>query len=353
MEPLISIIIPVYNAESFLSQCIESVLKQTYHNIEIIVVNDGSTDNSLSICKDFEKKDARLLVIDKENGGVSIARNTGLDYANGEFILFVDSDDWMEMDACERLLNAQQKNDSDLTVADIIHETDTGSFHVRIFNREFDVDDSQFCLQYQMTCIGYGYNPYPTNQGTVSGIGSVWNKMFRKRIIQDHHLRFDPGTFDIYEDNLFTMNYLDYCNRVSYISIPIYHYRMVDGSSIHKYRSNSCEISRRIFEKVEQFIAGKKDSESFLPAYYVLVIRRLSEMLRVYFFHPNAGKRSVKRKELHALIHQEPYRNAIKNVDMNRLMTAHRFTCLCAKTGSAWVLYFGYLVRETVKKLRA
>ena len=110
-NPLISVIVPIYDVESYLPKCVESVLRQTYTNLEIILVDDGSPDNSGKICDDFAARDPRVRVIHKENGGLSSARNAGLDAAHGEYITFLDSDDWIAEDAYEHLLSVLRKYD--------------------------------------------------------------------------------------------------------------------------------------------------------------------------------------------------------------------------------------------------
>ena len=119
MEDLISVIIPVYNVEKYLPECIESVLKQTHTNLEIILVDDGSPDNSPQICDEYAQKDSRIKVIHKENGGVSSARNEGLKIAKGEWISFIDADDWVEKNFCEILLNKAVKTQSDIALCRI------------------------------------------------------------------------------------------------------------------------------------------------------------------------------------------------------------------------------------------
>ena len=113
-QPLVSVIIPVYNVERYLAQCLDSVINQTYPNLEIICVNDGSRDGSPDILRRYADEDARIQVIDKANGGVSQARNDALDCARGEYIMFVDSDDWVEPDACENAVNAMREYDADI-----------------------------------------------------------------------------------------------------------------------------------------------------------------------------------------------------------------------------------------------
>ena len=119
MNSLVSIILPTYNVEKYLRKCLESVVSQTYKNIEIIIVIDGSTDNSLIIAKEFEKKDNRIVVIQQNNSGSGPARNNGLDNAHGEYIIFIDPDDWVENNLVETLLNAQEKK-YDFVLSDMI-----------------------------------------------------------------------------------------------------------------------------------------------------------------------------------------------------------------------------------------
>ena len=121
-QPLVSVIIPVYNVERYLAQCLDSVSHQTYQNLEIICVNDGSRDGSPDILRRYADEDARIQVIDKANGGVSRARNDALDCACGEYIMFVDSDDWVEPDACENAVNTMREYDAD-TAASFTHLT--------------------------------------------------------------------------------------------------------------------------------------------------------------------------------------------------------------------------------------
>ena len=115
-----SIITPVFNTESYLEQCLESILNQTYKNFEIICINDASTDNSLSILKDYAKNDSRIRIINKENGGISAARNSGINAAMGDFLSFIDSDDWIDLDFFEKLYLAAKKYSADIAAAGII-----------------------------------------------------------------------------------------------------------------------------------------------------------------------------------------------------------------------------------------
>ena len=114
----VSIIVPIYNMEQYLNRCLESIINQTYENIEIILINDGSKDNSLEICKNYAKKDNRIMIIDQKNSGVSSARNSGLDKATGEYLAFVDPDDWIDKDGIEKMVDFALKHKCDIAFFD-------------------------------------------------------------------------------------------------------------------------------------------------------------------------------------------------------------------------------------------
>jgi len=116
-QPLVSIILPVYNAQNHLARCIGSILNQTYKNIELIILNDGSKDHSLPVCEEFRAKDSRIVLVDKENSGVSDTRNLGLKLAGGEYVQFVDSDDYIDPDFTQHLVEAAEAHHADLVIA--------------------------------------------------------------------------------------------------------------------------------------------------------------------------------------------------------------------------------------------
>lgn len=144
----ISIIVPVYNVEKYLDRCIESIINQSYKNLEIILINDGSTDGSGAICEEWKKRDSRIVVFHKENGGASSARNVGLDYATGEYIGFVDSDDWTEPMMYQRLYQLIKEHDAEIAVCDSVKTTKNSEIQVEILsrtehlNRFFRVNDN-------------------------------------------------------------------------------------------------------------------------------------------------------------------------------------------------------------------
>lgn len=232
MNEKISIIVPVYNAEKTLKECVNSLIKQTYSNIEIILVNDGSKDDSLRICKEFAEKDSRIIVIDKPNGGVSSARNAGLDIASGEYVMFCDSDDWVNIHWCEELYNNYIPNSLLMCDIDKKNKYDENDIFAKFDDGiELDRVNKDKFLQY------YEF-----------GIGVPWNKIFSSSIINKYHIRF-PVKLSLGEDLAFVIDYL--CSISGGIIIlhkKIYYYRNTENMSLSKSAPSveQCEIFYKV-----------------------------------------------------------------------------------------------------------
>ena len=347
----ISIIVPVYNVEQYLEKSLNSFVHQTFEDIEIIVVDDGSPDNSHLIYNKFAEKDSRIKIIKKENAGVSEARNTGLAAATGEFIMFADSDDWMELNCCEAMFNEQKRTGADLVLADVIVVTNGVAKRIHIFGKPFVTEDKDFIKQYQKTCIGYSYNPLPAGKWKNPGMGSPWNKLFKRSIIEDNNLRFDPYVKGIYDDNLFTLHYLMHVNKLAYIQTPVYDFRLVEGSITQSYKANTLDINRRIFERINDFIDETGDRDFFEEALYVYVIRRFSKSLNVYFFaNNNPMPLEKKYNELKETINTEPYRTAIQKVKLDKLLNNHKIVTIVARMNAPRIMWWCLKVKRAFKK---
>ncbi len=342
MKPLISLIIPIFNSAEYLSDCLDSVLGQTFKDFEAILVNDGSTDNSDDICKAYAERDKRIKYIRQENQGVCAARNTGLDNAEGEMICFADSDDWMEIRGLEILYNEYLKTGADLVVADLYFDINGKRRRIRVFGNPITTANRDWIDRYEMACIGYGYNPDPGTPKSIPGLGSLWNKLYKKKVIDENNIRFDPYVLGIYEDNLFVLHYLEHCRCVSYIPEAVYFYRKVGKSNSRGFKQRTLEINYRIFERIGQYISEYKSyaTDDFNKALSIYVIRRLEDSLEVYFFaEENSMKFALKLRELNSLIRKEPYKTAIRSVDPGLLRPRHKLTWLSARTRSAFVMF--------------
>lgn len=243
----ISIILPVYNVEKYLANCIESILAQTHQNIEIILVNDGSKDNSLEICKTYVEKDPRIILIDKPNEGVAITRNKGMEKATGDYIAFVDPDDWVEPKMYESLLKQIKKWDSPVCLCNFYKDTKRRS-QPKVFEFEDEVlVEHQIVDKLINDMIGVA-DLLPKYTMIM---GSVWRGLYKREFINTHQLRFIPK-LTIMEDLVFMVQVLLKCNKVAIDQNTWYHYVQHGGSALHSYNHQLWEDQLVVYDHLEQ-----------------------------------------------------------------------------------------------------
>lgn len=213
----ITVIMPVYNVENYLSQAIESVIYQTYENLEIILIDDGSTDQSGNICDKYAQIDTRIEVIHQENKGLSGARNSGLEVATGEYIMFIDSDDIFPKDACEKMLRYIQEKDADYVVGNYTNMSEDGTIWDKPI---FDTDKY---VEFRLSIEDYTHSFYTMNSG-------VWNKIFKKSFLDKINIRFVERVPA--EDAIFTTYCFMKAEKVYYTPEIVYHYRLRYSESI-------------------------------------------------------------------------------------------------------------------------
>ena len=219
MTEKITVIVPVYNVEHYLDKCLDSVIKQTYKNIEIIVVNDGSTDNSGEICQEYAQKDNRIVYIEKENGGLSDARNAGLDQMTGSYVTFVDSDDWIEQDYVETLYQKITEYQADIAIGNYYsfdEERSVFLFHI--------LGDSYYEKAHDNVSIFE--NLYENQEMRSFALISAWGKLYKARLFEQ--LRFDIGKLG--EDGYLNKKVYLLSEKVIYLNKGLYAYRIRKGS---------------------------------------------------------------------------------------------------------------------------
>lgn len=252
----VSIIVPVYNTKEWLEDCVNSLLTQTYRNIEIILVDDGSGDGSGELCDSFVKKDNRVVVLHQKNSGVSVARNNALDKATGEYVMFCDSDDivapqWVEMHV------AAQKKYPNCSISSQVER-----FHDCINVEEYSEINVER-IDYWTLFIS-GHSGYPVN------------KIFSKTIIDKYHLRFEIGV-PIGEDVAYVSNYMSHCEGYYFISNLLYYYRQIGSSALHKYNSRQLEYMLKAFYARVPLVA-EKDLTKYCDHWLCEFIRLLNNV---------------------------------------------------------------------------
>ena len=256
MDELISIIVPVYKVEQYLIKCVSSLQAQTHSNIEIILVDDGSPDKCGEICDRLKEADSRIRVIHKQNGGLSDARNAGLDVAQGEYVGFVDSDDWVEPEMYEKMLSSLQENQADIAICCI----------EKVFKDKSQIQDVRRDHVYTNRKALYEL----INDKSVNNF--AWNKLYKKDLFLG--LRYPVGR--IFEDLLFTYKLFERANRVTHLNSVYYHYLRRDDSILSTWPLN-IEIEflvaqqDRYRDMIEKHpIFSKKLSQKYISSLYNL-----------------------------------------------------------------------------------
>lgn len=240
MHPLVSVIVPVYNVEQYIDFCVKSIVSQTYSNLEIILINDGTKDHSGMICDAWAKKDHRIKVIHKENGGLSDARNVGLDLANGEWIVFVDSDDYLVDFAIETLLQTVRSNDCDIAICDAVH----------VFGKEearfTKSDDRKLYTSEDAICEMWYQKSF---------LPSAWGKIYKKEIWDE--LRFTKGI--VFEDIDIMHEVFYKAQKICYVRAGLYAYVHREDSITTQSFSRKDLYILNICERLETFASNQSE----------------------------------------------------------------------------------------------
>lgn len=311
----ISIIIPCYNVEKYLPKCLDSIVNQTYKNLEIICINDGSTDNTLDLLNKYKLNDSRIVVIDQENSGASAARNNGLNYVTGDYIMFVDSDDWIDLYTCEIALNKALSNDYDLVIWNYIREFPNNPMTKQIFSDEEIVlfeNDVKHKLQRRTLGLFREELAHPEN---ADSIVTIWGKLYKSSILIDNKLMFtNLKKIGTCEDALFNLEAYKYIKSAIYISDCLYHYRKDNEKSVtSNYKSGMFLQWNNLFEIMNDYILSNDLDNEYHEA---LNNRICLGIIGLGLNIVNADKKINKVKEIKKIISSPRYRQAYKNLTL-------------------------------------
>lgn len=328
MEVLISAIIPVYNSEKYIKKCVDSLINQTLKNIEIILINDGSSDDSLRILRQYEKRDERIVVIDQKNNGPSSARNKGIDIAKGEYISFIDSDDWVDETMFEEMYNSAKENNSDVVICDMKLVNKNEETYITGLN--YPIRNLSERAMNEII-----FNELLSN----SQFNSMANKIFRTSIIKKNNIRLDK---DIYyaEDWLFNIEFFRRSKKVSYINKPFYYYRRGHESSSSSYNDYT-------FEKVGLWIyrMRKKYANELNMNQYLGVDELFNVIIHCIISEFKRGDLTLKDKinRIKRIITTKESREVVNNIEKNKLSIKEKFLFYSIKNNSVINLYIYFL----------
>ena len=272
MEPTnedykISIIIPAYNVQEYIKQCLESIINQTYKNLEIIVVNDGSKDKTLDIIESIAKDDSRIIVINQENQGVSAARNNALKGVDGDFVMFVDSDDWLDLDTCEVLIKEAVEENADIVMCGYVREYKEKSMPKAMFDEERIIFKNEEVKDKLHRRIFGPLGNELSAPEKLNAITTIWGKLYKASVLRD--LEFVPyEEIGMCEDGYFNIFAFEKTKKAVFIKKFLYHYRKVisGGSLTQKKEVDTFERNKKFWKKLNLLIKSKELSDDYLKA---------------------------------------------------------------------------------------
>jgi len=317
--PAISIIVPAYNAEPYIEQCLNSLVNQTLTDIEIILLNDGSTDNTGNICNGYAEKDNRIKLIHKENTGLSDTRNKGIEMATGEYIMFVDADDWIDVETSEESYNEARKNDLDVLIWSYVREHKNRAIKKRINLREglYEKDKIRYYLQRRMVGLVGKELRHPENADAIS---VAWAKLYRSDLLKPAWIRFVTTKLIGTEDALFNLYAFENAQKAYFLNRHFSHYRRFSSTSLsNAYKSWLFDRWQNLYKHMEDFI-----KEKHLPYYFseALDNRRCLSIIGIGLTELSSPTKNnyQKIKHIESILNYPVYVNAYKHLELKHFI---------------------------------
>ena len=313
MKDLISVIVPVYKVEKYINQCIDSIINQTYTNLEIILVDDGSPDNCGNICDEYAKKDKRIKVIHKENEGVSIARNIGLENSNGKYVTFIDSDDWVDEEYCKTLFESLKKQEADCAACGYNRVTGETVEKINSDNSEKLYNSKEYLIKI--------LNPQ-------TGLGFCHMKLYKKEILSG--IEFEKNIV-VGEDALFNIKISKKIKKAAFVSRTLYNYRINSESVVKKYDKDYAKKYLTSMEVIKRYIEEEyKEDKEVLQNYYNFVAFHVLLIAVNYCFHPKNDEKN-KIRLLKYVCNINEFKIAIKKSNYNNISITRKITLFTLK----------------------
>ncbi len=337
-DGLVSIVLPIYNVEIFLSECLDSVVNQTYTNLEIICVNDGSPDGSAGIVKKYAEKDGRIILINQKNQGLSGARNTGIQAANGEFIMFLDSDDWIDEKTCEAAVEQIKKENAQLVMWNYMREFPDKSIPKNIFDaggKKTIVFEGEAMHTLHRHIAGLTGEELRVPENADSAV-TAWGKLFRTEIIKDNNLTYTDTKIIGTEDALFNLESFCYIKKAVFINEYFNHYRKDNETSLtRKYKASLFSQWQELYTRMGRIIKEKNlHFEAALNNRIALSIIGigLNEII-------NDSPSKEKIKKLKSVITSPKYKKAYADLEIKYFPVHWKLFFILCKKGNGFGVY--------------
>ena len=332
----IAVIVPAYNVQKYIGQCLESLVNQTYENIEILVINDGSTDDTLKIINEFAAKDKRITIISQENKGVSAARNLAIQQVEADYIMFLDSDDWLELETCEETLKEAGENDADIVMFGYIREYEKNSLKKATFEEEkilFKDEEVQKKLHRRI------FGPLEKELESpekLNVLTPVCMKLYKAEVIKG--LNFvDIKDIGICEDGYFNISAFENSKRVVFLKKHFYHYRKIIANGSLTQKKDS-----KIFDKTKMFynILSEKIKEKHFPEEYNKALDNRLVLSLIENSITLINSRNEVYKNLKNILNDVDYKKAISNLELKYFPIHWKAFFFFAKIRFVFGVYF-------------
>lgn len=311
-EPLVSVIVPVYNTEAYLKECVDSIVNQTYQNLEIILVDDGATDGCPRICDEYAVEDQRVQVIHKENAGASKAREAAILVAKGSYIMFVDSDDWLELQTIESCIEVAEKNEDECVLFGYVKEYAEKKIYNPLFEKDIRYIGSEAEDKIHRRLIGFRKEEL-RHPEKIDNLSTLWGKLYKAEIAKKGRVisEREVGTS---EDTLFNIYALEGCSSVSYINRCFYHYRKSNCQAMTmQYKSELYKKWKKLYGYFEEYIYQSENQELYQK---IFLNRVACGMIGLGLNESNAKHNIyVKRNNLKIILADSLYRKAFQKLD--------------------------------------
>lgn len=332
MNPKISIIVPVYNVEQYLRQSLDSLVNQTYRNIEIITINDGSPDHCIDILREYEAKDSRVVVIDKKNEGVAAARNDAMKLARGDYFMFADGDDWIELNACERLISVMEEHKPDVVMFSYYREYADKTLEKHdIFPQDFIIFNEEQCRNLHRRHAG-AIGDELAHPENFDAICSLCTKLFRADIIREHNEIYyiDNKIIGTYGDGLMNLFYYKYVHKAVFIGDHLYHYRKTNETSVTTaYKTDFPKRWGNQFDIIEKYIDDNQLGDDFKEG----LSNRISVSIIGLGLNEMHAKTNYynKYKAVKAILDEPRYKKSIKDFDTHCMPIHWKVLFFCSR----------------------
>ncbi len=334
-NPKVSVIIPVYNVEQYLDRCINSIIHQTYANLEIILVDDGSTDTSGYMCDEWKQKDSRISIIHKENAGLGFARNSGLEIITGDYVSFVDSDDYIKLDAYEKLIKRLKESNADVCYFGCDYD-DHGDITVGSQKFPLEVYDKK---QIDELLLPISFGKSIQKKADKYGIGSVCCGIYRSRLFSNLGLRFGSEREVLCEDILFTSELLTSVESVAFVNENFYYYCYNGSSLTHSFRKDRFEKSQKFYILQIDLIREKGLSRKCLDRAKNSFLINIIVCLKQELSH-NSLNYCKSKETILVISNNELFRKIYESSNIRELNIKKQLLFFCLYHRLAYIVYF-------------